>query len=120
MAWERVRKEQASSSARTRQKNIVRELPGLWAYVCAHTPESVDGPLFKLLKRDVCCWRGRVEVESVGILDFFVRGVCKLLLAVVDVGSPFAFVSVKVLTDHIGDCVIPWAAKSSIALLCLD
>lgn len=85
--------------------------------ICIHTLESVDGPLFKLLKRDVCCWRGRVEVESVGILHFFVGWVCKLLLAVVGDGSPFAVVSVEVLTDHIDGCVISWAAKGSIALL---
>lgn len=72
-----------------------------------HTPKSVDSPLFKLLKRDICCWRGRVEVESVGILNFFVRRVCKLLLAVVDGSSPFAVVAIEVLTDHIDGCVIP-------------
>ena len=66
------------------------------------TPESVDRPLFELFQRDVGGWRGRVEVEPVGVLVFLVCRVCELLLAVINYIPPLRVYPIEVLTDHGG------------------
>lgn len=57
--------------------------------------------MFKLFKRDVCSGRVRVKVEAMRVVEVFVLGRSKLLLAVVDDISPFGVDSVKVLPQHV-------------------
>lgn len=63
--------------------------------------KSVDGPLLKLLKRNVCRGRVRVEIEAMRIVEVLVLGSSKLLLAIVDDISPLGVDSVKVLPQHV-------------------
>ena len=65
-----------------------------------HTSKSVDSPLFKLFKGDVCGRRIRVKVETMGVIKVLVCGCSKLLLAVVDDIAPLRVNSVKVLPQH--------------------
>lgn len=64
------------------------------------TSKSVDSPLFKLLKGNVCCWRICVKVETMGIVEVLVYRCRELLLAMVYDVSPLGVDSVKVLPQH--------------------
>lgn len=64
------------------------------------TSQSVNGPLLKLLERNVCCGRICVKVQAVGVLRVLELGRCKLLLAVVDNVSPLGVDSVVVVAHH--------------------
>lgn len=51
--------------------------------------ESVDCPFFELLERDVCCWRGAVEIESMLVLQLLELGFRKLCFLEMNVCSSF-------------------------------
>lgn len=63
--------------------------------------KSVDGPLLKLLKRNVCRGRVRVKVEAMRIVEILVLWCSKLLLAVVNDIPPLGVDSVEVLPQHV-------------------
>jgi hypothetical protein len=68
-----------------------------------HTSQAVNGPLFKLLERDVRRgWLG-VEIQAMRILCLLVGRVCELFLAVVDGISPLGVYTIVVLSQHLQD-----------------
>lgn len=97
-----LRNVQASSSARTSNGQFLVEVKG----ESALTSQPVNGPLLKLLKPDLGGWRDMVDVQSMGIVLFLVRGAGELLLLVID-GRPSLWIdSIRVVANH------PWQLES--------
>lgn len=69
------------------------------------TPKPVDGPLLKLLERDICSGRIGVKVETMGIFEVFVLGSSKLLLSVIGNVAPFRL-AMEVLSQHFAVVVV--------------
>lgn len=68
-----------------------------------HTLQSVNGPLFKLLKRDLRRWRNVIEVQAMGIFLLFICRRSKLLLLVIEVRPSFGVNPMDRLSDHDGN-----------------
>ena len=77
------------------------------------TPETVNGPLLELLKRDVCGGRRRVEIQTVRVVGGLVCRIGELLLAVVEDIAPLGIDAVEILTDHGGGRLCQRTAGSS-------
>lgn len=65
-----------------------------------HTSQSINGPLLKLLERDLGSGRHIVEIQTVGVVLLLVGGRGELLLFVVEHGAPLGVDAVRVLPDH--------------------
>ena len=67
-----------------------------------HTSQTINSPLFKLLKRYVSRGRCDIKVQSMLVLQILVCGRRELFLAMVDIISTFGIDTGKVLSDHFG------------------
>lgn len=70
------------------------------------TSQTVDGPLFELLERDICCGRARIEVQAVLALDILVGRDGELLFAVIEISPSFGAESVCVVPNHAAGVVV--------------
>lgn len=118
-----LRKEQASSSARTAQgtrqlggfgcdgvgKEVYRSCDSRGERGIEElTSQPVDRPLLELLERDVGGGRRAVVVQPVGVALLFPLSGAELRLAVVKHVATLGLDAVWVLTDHFGGLVGVW------------
>lgn len=65
-----------------------------------YTSESIYRPLLKLLQRNFRRRRDFVEIQTMRIFMLLVRGICKLLLLVVEACPPFGVEAINILSNH--------------------
>lgn len=67
-----------------------------------HTFESIDGPLFELLKRDFRSWRRVIDVQPMRIVLLLEGCGGELTFLWVNDGPPLRINSINILSDHDG------------------
>ena len=92
----RLRKEQASSSARTRDHQRRSQVK----MVNSNTSQSVYGPLLKVFESDLCGWRDAVQIEPMGIFLLLVSRIGELSLSVADSVLSFGIDAISICSDH--------------------
>ena len=93
------RNEQASSSARTgvvSGSSFHRTVR-----LGTHTSQSIDCPLFKLLKGDLLSRRELIEAQTMRIIMSLINGSCELFLLVVDVVASLWVNAVELWVHHL-------------------
>lgn len=69
---------------------------------CSGTSQSIDCPLFELLKGDLCSGGYFIEVQSVGVFLLLVCWGRELLLLMIKCTPPLGIYTVVVLPYHFG------------------
>lgn len=67
-----------------------------------HTPQSVNGPLLKLLESYICRRWCFIEVETMSVLGLLVRWIGELSFSVVENLTSLGVYSVEILPEHRG------------------
>ena len=65
------------------------------------TSQAIDSPLLKLLQRDINCWRHKVKVQAMSVVEILICRCRELLLSMVDIVPPFRIDACEILSDHL-------------------